>query len=149
MARADLKPDRRVILDLGEVYDIAELEINGTGAGVLWMPPFRKDITQFLKSGRNVIKIYITNTWVNRLVGDEQYLEDFEWTDRNQGLRAMTGLPEWFTAGEPRPQKGRKAFVPWFYFDRHSPLSSAGLLGPVTLKFQRVEEKADCSENCN
>ncbi len=149
MARADLKPDRRVILDLGEVYDIAELEINGTGAGVLWMPPFRKDITQFLKSGRNVIKIYITNTWVNRLVGDEQYPEDFEWTDRNQGLRAMTGLPEWFTAGEPRPQKGRKAFVPWFYFDRHSPLSSAGLLGPVTLKFQRVEEKADCSENCN
>lgn len=139
--RRDLKPKRRVIIDLGELYDIAELEINGNKAGVLWMPPFRKDITDFLKPGRNEIKIYVTNTWVNRLVGDEQYPEDFEWTDRNQGLRAMTGLPEWFIAGEQRPQKGRKAFVPWFYFDKNSPLSPAGLLGPVALTFQLVEKK--------
>lgn len=141
--RAGLKPGCRVEIDLGEVYDLAELEINGAEAGVLWMLPFRKDITRFLKPGRNVIKIHVTNTWVNRLVGDEQYPEDFEWTDRNQGLRAMTGLPDWFTAGEPRPQKERKAFVPWYFFNKNSRLSPAGLLGPVVLKFQRVEEKVD------
>lgn len=149
VTRADLKPGRRIVIDLGELHDMAELEINGAEAGVLWMPPFVRDVTELLRPGRNTIRIYVTNTWVNRLVGDEQYPEDFEWTDRNQGLRAMTGLPEWFTAGVPRPQQGRKAFVPWFYFNRSSPLSAAGLLGPVTVRFQRTVTGAAGSENCD
>jgi hypothetical protein len=135
---ADLKNGKRITIDLGEVYDMAELEINGAKAGVLWLPPFRADITSFLKAGQNTLKISVTNTWVNRLIGDEQYPEDFEWTDKNQGLRAMKGLPEWFVRGLPRPTKERKAFTPWYYFGKDSPLQPAGLLGPVRIDYRDV-----------
>lgn len=133
---ADLRPGRRITIDLGELYDLAELEVNDRKVAVLWSPPYRADITSFLKTGENTLKIAVTNTWVNRLIGDEQYPEDFEWTDKNQGLRAMTGLPEWFVKGKPRPVKERKAFVPWYYFSKDSPLSRAGLLGPVKINYQ-------------
>lgn len=135
---SDLRNNKRIVLDLGQLYDLAKLEINGKDAGVLWLPPFRTEIGPFLKAGRNVLKIAVTNTWVNRLIGDEQYPEDFEWTDKNQGLRAMTGLPEWFVKGEPRPVKERKAFIPWFYFNKDSPLLPAGLLGPVVIYYQDI-----------
>jgi hypothetical protein len=135
---ADLKTGKRIILDLGGLYDMAEPEINGRKPGVLWMPPYKADILPYLKAGENTLRIYITNTWVNRLIGDEQYPEDFEWTDKNQGLRAMKGLPEWFVKGTPRPVKERKAFTPWYYFDRESPLVPAGLLGPVSIIYQDV-----------
>jgi hypothetical protein len=135
---ANLEGSRHVGIDLGELYHIAELEINGKKADVLWYPPYRTEITPFLKAGENTLRIYVTNTWVNRLIGDEQYPEDFEWTDKNQGLRAMKGLPEWFIKGRPRPVKERRTFTPWYYFSKDSPLSPAGLLGPVTIRFQEV-----------
>ncbi|MDR1593715.1 MAG: hypothetical protein LBS43_04410, partial [Prevotellaceae bacterium] len=89
-----------------------------------------------LKPGSNTIKIHVTNTWINSLIGDEQYPEDFEWTDKNNGLRAMKGLPEWFVKNEPRPVKERKTFIPWYYYNKNSPLQPAGLIGPVILHKQ-------------
>ena len=141
IAAADLAANRRIVLDLGVLHDIAELEINGKRAGVLWHPPYRKDVTELLRSGDNNIKIHVTNNWTNRLIGDEQYPEDFEWTDRNQGLRAMTGLPEWFVKNQPRPVKERKTFMPWYYFNKNSPLYPAGLIGPVTTVKQICTEE--------
>jgi hypothetical protein len=135
---ADLSANRAVVIDLGELYDIAELEVNGKKAGVLWHPPYRTDITPLLKAGNNTVRIFVTNNWINRLIGDEQYPEDFEWTDKNQGLRAMTGLPEWFVKDQPRPVKERKTFIPWYYFNKNSPLYPAGLLGPVKLLKQET-----------
>jgi hypothetical protein len=135
---ADLDANKRISLDLGKLYDIAELEVNGQRVGVLWHPPYCSDITSFLKTGANTLRIHVTNNWANRLIGDEQYPEDFEWTDKNQGLRAMTGLPEWFINNQPRPVKERKTFVPWYYFKKDSPLYPAGLLGPVKLIKQDV-----------
>lgn len=36
----------------------------------------------------------VTNTWANRLTGDEQYPADFEWgTDRGEEGRAMKAFP--------------------------------------------------------
>jgi hypothetical protein len=124
---------RKVVIDLGELFDIAEMEVNGKKAGVLWCPPYRTDITSLLKAGNNTIRIAVTNNWTNRLIGDEQYPEDFEWTDKNQGLRAMTSLPEWFVKNRPRPVKERKSFIPWYYFNKNSTLYPAGLIGPVKL----------------
>ncbi|MDR0745622.1 MAG: family 78 glycoside hydrolase catalytic domain [Mediterranea sp.] len=134
----DLQDGKRLTIDLGELYDLAELEINGKKAGVLWMPPYKADISAFVRDGENILQVHITNTWVNRLIGDEQYPADFDWTDKNQGLRAMTGLPDWLVKGQPRPVKERKAFVPWYYFGKDSPLLPAGLLGPVTIARQDV-----------
>ncbi|MDR0758203.1 MAG: hypothetical protein LBF85_10205 [Tannerella sp.] len=136
---ADLSVNKAVVLDLGNLYDIAELEVNGEKAGVLWSPPYRADITSLLKAGNNTLKIHITNNWINRLIGDEQYPEDFEWTDKNQGLRAMTGLPEWFVKNQPRPVKERKTFIPWYYFNKDSRLYPAGLLGPVKLRYNELK----------
>jgi hypothetical protein len=140
LSAADLSANKAVVIDLGELYDIAELEINGKKAGVLWSPPYRTDITALLKSGNNTLKIHITNNWINRLIGDEQYPEDFDWTDRNQGLRAMTGLPEWFIKNEPRPVKERKTFIPWYYFNKDSQLYPAGMTGRVKLLKQDTTE---------
>lgn len=60
------------ILDLGEVKNIAEVIVNGKNVGTVWKKPFRIDITDALKTGRNTVQIQVTNLWVNRLIGDAQ-----------------------------------------------------------------------------
>jgi hypothetical protein len=62
----------RVILDLGEVRDVAEVTLNGMNLGVLWKIPFQMDITEAVKSGENMLKVQVTNVWANRLIGDAQ-----------------------------------------------------------------------------
>lgn len=125
----------RLVLELGKLNDIAELSVNGKKVGVLWYPPFKADITDYVRPGDNTLEIAVTNNWANRLIGDEQYEADFEWgEDRGEAMgRAMKSFPEWFLKGEPRPSKDRKAFVIWSYFRKDSPLQPAGLVGPVTL----------------
>jgi hypothetical protein len=130
----EIGKNKQIRLDLGELQNIAELEINGKNAGVLWYPPYKAEITPFLKEGENTITVYITNNWANRLIGDEQYPADFEWgADRGKEGRAMKAFPEWFIKQQPRPSQGRKAFMIWHYFRKDSPLYPAGLFGPVRL----------------
>jgi hypothetical protein len=125
---------RRVVLDLGEMHDIAEVIVNDVNVGVLWYPPFRADITEALKSGKNQLEIKVTNTWPNRLIGDEQEPVDSEWgKDMGDAGRPVKAYPDWFINGEERPSKGRKCFVLWSYFRKDSPLYPAGLIGPVRL----------------
>lgn len=134
VSKGDFGLGKRLVLDLGELHDIAELEVNGKKVGVLWMPPYKVDVTSYLKAGNNKIAIYITNNWANRLIGDEQYPADFEWgQDRNNEGRAMKAFPNWFLNNVPRPSKERKTFNVWYYYEKNSPLYPAGLLGPVQL----------------
>lgn len=133
--------NRRVILDLGELNDIAEVKINGVDADVLWYPPYKTDITSWLKPGNNILEIAVTNNWANRLIGDEQYPADFEW-GQDRGIergRAMKAFPDWFIKKQPRPSKDRKAFYIWYYHRKNSPLQPAGLAGPVRLIEQKVK----------
>ena len=136
-----LGKQKRILLDLGEMNDIAELTVNGREAGVLWYPPYLADITPWIKAGENEIEIAVTNNWANRLIGDEQYPADFEWgQDRGEKLgRAMKAYPEWFLQNQPRPSNGRKTFSIWYYHRKDSPLQKAGLLGPVRIIEQDVE----------
>jgi hypothetical protein len=62
----------RVVLDLGKVGDVAEVRVNGSLAGTAWKPPYRVDITNALREGRNRIEVKVANTWQNRFVGDLQ-----------------------------------------------------------------------------
>jgi hypothetical protein len=111
---------------------MATVEINGTEVSVLWFPPFQVDITDHVKSGSNSVKISITNTRANRLIGDEQYSADFEWvSDRDKEGRARKAFPAWFLHNEPRMEQGRKTFNLWYYYRKDSTLRPAGLLGPV------------------
>jgi hypothetical protein len=60
------------IIDLGLAMAIARVSVNGTEIGGAWTPPYQLDISSALKSGENKIEIKISNTWVNRLVGDSK-----------------------------------------------------------------------------
>jgi hypothetical protein len=134
VAAADLAADRRVTLDLGAVADLAVVAVNGTPCDTLWYPPFTADITDALHTGENQLQISVTNTWVNRLIGDEQYPEDFDWEVRAQnGQRAMKALPDWALNDAPRPVPQRKTFTPWYFYDKNADLLPAGLLGDVRL----------------
>jgi hypothetical protein len=59
-------------IDLGEVKQIAEVIINGKNMGILWKTPFMLDITEALQEGENKLEIKVTNSWVNRMIGDAQ-----------------------------------------------------------------------------
>jgi hypothetical protein len=137
----DLKGDnQRILLDLGEMNDIAQVWVNGKDAGVSWYAPFIIDITPHLKRGKNSLKIAVTNNWANRLIGDEQHPADFEWgIDRGESMgRGIKSLPEWFIKDEPRPEQGRKTFNIWYYYRPTSTLQKAGLVGPVKIVVQEI-----------
>ena len=65
-----LRPGRRLLLDLGTVFDVADVTVNGRAVDTLWKPPYRVDITGALRAGRNEITIAVTNQWSNRIIGD-------------------------------------------------------------------------------
>ena len=102
----DASTSARIELDLGTVREVATVTINGREAGILWKPPYRIDITGFLKPGINQLSIGVTNTWNNRLVGDAQRDDDTNITRTNMSSS----------------------------FKANSRLLPSGLMGPVTLE---------------
>lgn len=113
----------RVFLDLGNVKNLARVMINGKDLGVLWTAPWRADITKYLVSGGNTIKVEVVNLWANRLIGDEKLPYDGPVNDK---------WPEWLVDGKPRPSK-RFTFTTTRQYDVDSPLQPSGLIGPVYL----------------
>jgi hypothetical protein len=136
---ADFAPNHVLALDLGEVQVIAEPVLNGRELGVLWKPPFRVEVTNLLKPGRNRLEVRLTNLWPNRLIGDEQYPDDCA----PQGVwksGSIPAWPAWLRQGRPRLESRRFAFATFRYWDSKSPLLPSGLLGPVTIQAaERVE----------
>jgi hypothetical protein len=49
-------------LDLGEVYETAEVWVNGEPAGVRICPPYVVEVTGLLQAGQNELRIEVTNT---------------------------------------------------------------------------------------
>ena len=101
----------KLLLDLGRVANLAEVEINGKLVGVLWKPPFVIEVTDAVESGRNELSVAVSNTWHNRMVGDAGLPEDQRITwllfrDAGEGMEA-----------NPEP---------------------AGLIGPVVLRTART-----------
>lgn len=67
-----LNDGKQIWIDLGQVYNLAEVWVNGKLAGTAWKPPYRVDITDEATAGTNQIEIKSVNLWVNRLIGDAQ-----------------------------------------------------------------------------
>jgi hypothetical protein len=120
--------DLRLYLDLGKVAVIAEPQLNGHELGTLWKPPFRADITKFLKPGENKLEIKVVNLWPNRMIGDEQLAEDSE--RNSEGT--LKSWPSWLTSGQKNPT-GRYTFTSWRLWKKDSPLQQSGLIGPVKI----------------
>lgn len=62
---------RHVFLDLGLVHDIATVTLNGVDCGTDWTGNML-DLGGAIRRGDNIVEITVTNTWNNRLVGDER-----------------------------------------------------------------------------
>jgi hypothetical protein len=58
-------------LDLGRVYEVAEVWLNGKRVGVSWYRPYRVDITGRLKKGSNELRVDVTNVLKNYLSDGE------------------------------------------------------------------------------
>ena len=99
-----LKKGSQVWIDIGDVKNLAEVTVNGKALGIVWHAPYCVDATGALKPGANEVKIKVTNSWVNRLIGDQQPDATTKYT---------------FTTVKPH-----KA---------NSPLLPSGLIGPVYL----------------
>jgi len=126
-------------LNLGEVAIAAEVRINGENAGIAWMPPFRLEVGQFLKTGTNTLEIEVTNTWANRLIGDEQYPRHFDGykLDRyRNGNYTKLQMVDWYRNNEPAPQGPRQTFTTADFYSPDDPLHVSGLLGPVRITFK-------------
>ena len=101
------KAGKHLVLDLGEVREVAEVLVNGKSAGILWKPPYRADLTGLTKPGTNTLEVRITNLWVNRLIGDAQ------------------------------PSAKPITFTTLKTYRADAPLRPSGLMGPVTLEEER------------
>jgi len=132
----------RFFLDLGEVRVIARVEVNGIDCGIAWKRPYRVDLTEALKPGGNIIEVTVANLWVNRILGDQRFPDDVEWTTDTDSTAAGMGLariPDWVKSGGPRPEPRRKAFHAWKWphLTAEKKLLPSGMLGPVRIVERR------------
>jgi len=63
--------NRQVSLQIDSLYNIATVKVNGIDCGTIWTQPYAIDITKAIKKGENKVEIFVTNTWHNRLIGDQ------------------------------------------------------------------------------
>ena len=59
--------DNRILLNLGDVREVAEIKINEKEVGTLLLQPYELDITDFVQPGANVLEIAVTNTLFNAM----------------------------------------------------------------------------------
>ena len=98
------QPGQRFWLDLGGVGNLALIELNGVDCGTAWAQPLRVEITEALRPGQNTLRIAVTNTWYNRLVGEARQ------PDGNSDIWTLARTPS-----------------------ATAPLKASGLLGPVEI----------------
>ena len=86
------KGNSSVWLDLGEVRNLADVYVNGIYCGTAWTYPYRVNIGTALKNAKNNIKIEVSNTWANRLIGDHLLPKNKQTTWTNAPYR-LDGKP--------------------------------------------------------
>lgn len=67
----ELLESAQLILDFGEVYNIAEVTVNGKLADTLLWHPYRTDISEFVNKGINNITVKVSNTPSNALTEEK------------------------------------------------------------------------------
>ncbi|MCG6188457.1 glycosyl hydrolase [Maribellus maritimus] len=98
----ELPANEQFFIDLGEVSAMAKVTVNDIYVGGVWTPPYQINISKAIKAGENEVKIEVVNTWVNRLIGDQNL-----------------------------PENERKTWCLVNPYKADSQLQSSGLLGPV------------------
>jgi hypothetical protein len=113
----------RLYLSLGTLHKIARVNLNGKAVGIVWTPPYRLEVTDKLLPTGNVLEIEVANTWVNRLIGDQQ--------PGDKGVRPL----KWENGllGGTSYQAGRYTFTTVNNYTPKSPLQESGMMGPVMI----------------
>ena len=136
---ADTPKGARIVLDLGDVREVAEVTVNGKTFDALWRPPFRVDITEALAGDAFDLRIRVANLWANRLIGDDRtYAPDCEWRGEvRDGVKeiGIKAIPQWVKDGKPSPT-GRHTFTTWKHWTKDDEPLVSGLLGPVRMRVQ-------------
>lgn len=85
----------QIWLDLGRVDDLADVYVNGVHCGTAWTYPYRVNIGKALKQGKNEIRIEVSNTWANRIIGDHTIpgVKPITWTNAAYRLAGKPLLP--------------------------------------------------------
>ena len=99
------KPEGELYLNLNDVGVMAKVKINGQYAGGVWTAPYRVNVTDLVRKGKNKVEIEVVTTWMNRLIGD-------------------SGLPE----------SERKTWTPCNSWKPTDTLQKSGLVGPVCIE---------------
>jgi hypothetical protein len=94
----------RLLLDLGELHEVAAVRLNGVDLGVAWARPARVELNGAVRTRGNQLEITVVNLWPNRLIADE-------------------GLPKEQRLTETNIHK----------FNPSTPLLPSGLIGPVRI----------------
>lgn len=101
----NMSAGNRILLDLGEstpldvqplrsgmqtwidppIREAAVIYVNGQRVGSLWCPPYRLDITKFVKAGQNQLRIVVANTALNYMAGRK--LPDYKLLNLRYGER--------------------------------------------------------------
>ena len=99
------------LLQLGKVCESAHVWINGNDAGIAWSIPFQLRIRQYLKVGKNTLKIEVVNLMANRI--RDMDLKGIQWRNYHEiNFVNIKYQPFDTSAWKPLP---------------------SGLLGPVTI----------------
>lgn len=129
--KVQLSPSLPLWINLGEVFNLAEVSLNGKNLGTLWTAPWSLNITKAAKEGSNSLEIKVVNLWPNRLIGDEKYPSD--------GI-SNRQWPDWMLQKRPRNSQ-RTSFATYSFYKKEAPLLKSGLLGPVTILAEDAVEK--------
>ena len=62
----DLKDVNKIVLDMGQVAEQAEVYLNGKYVGYKLWAPYNSDLTEYVRSGKNSLEIEVTNTLANK-----------------------------------------------------------------------------------
>ncbi len=118
LTRNELK-GKKVLLDLGNVQNVAVVTVNGHRFPVSWFAPYEVDITPYVRVRTNTLSVEVVNLWPNRLIGDGKLPYGERFTQTNIS----------------------KYDAP----DADKYMRRSGLLGPVRLMFfDRVELDVGC-----
>jgi hypothetical protein len=114
------KIDLQYELDLGHVGNIAEVILNGTAVGTIWMRGQNLNITGVLRKGSNHLVVLVTNTPINRVSG------------MKQPSPVPLSLQPHYGAGTSPWSAGFRGSMGF------KPLPPSGLMGPVQIVISKI-----------